>query len=67
MSDAGEPLGESTRLSISVDFVSTVNDPPYVTWGDLKQLQEESAVDEEMDVDQSFLEQTPLDDASDQN
>ena len=37
--DTGEPVAESTRLS-----VSTIYYPPYVTFGNLEQLQEESAV-----------------------
>ena len=39
MFDTGEPVAESTRLSMS-----TIYDPPYVTFGTLEQLQEESAV-----------------------
>ena len=45
-SDAGEPVTESTRSSVSVNSMSTIYDPPDVTLGDLGQLQEESAFGE---------------------
>ena len=45
-SDAGEPVAEITRSSVSVNSVCTIYDPPYVMFGDLGQLQEESVFGE---------------------
>ena len=45
-SDAGEPVTEITRSSVSVNSVCTIYDPPYVMFGDLGQLQEESVFGE---------------------